>query len=78
MLSKCTRNCKGEKIWNITFSNISTGAYSFPKDLASEISFHIVKTFLEQNEFPKKVIFCCYDFENLESYMNVLKTNIES
>lgn len=68
-----------EKIFGtLVFSNISTGAYSFPKDLASEISFHIVKTFLEQNEFPKKVIFCCYDFENLESYMNVLKTNIES
>lgn len=66
---------KKKKIKTLVFSNISTGAYGFPKDLASTVSFETVTSFLLENEFPEKVIFCCYDIENLELYMNLIKLN---
>ena len=52
------------KFETLAFSNISTGAYAFPKDLAAEISISIIKQFFVSNEFPKKVIICCFDDEN--------------
>lgn len=60
------------KLKTLVFSNISTGAYGFPKDLASTISFEAVTSFLLENKFPEKVVFCCYDIENLELYMNLI------
>jgi O-acetyl-ADP-ribose deacetylase len=75
------RNCylnsleiaKKNEIKTLVFSNISTGAFGFPKDLASNIAFETVTSFLLKNEFPNKVVFCCYDLENLELYMNLIK-----
>ena len=64
------------KFKTLVFSNISTGAYGFPKDLASTISFEAVTSFLLENKFPEKVIFCCYDIENLELYLNLIKEKI--
>jgi hypothetical protein len=28
-----------------------------------------------ENKLPEKVVFCCYDIENLELYMNLMKKN---
>jgi O-acetyl-ADP-ribose deacetylase (regulator of RNase III) len=60
----------------LVFSNISTGAYGFPKDLAAKISFDVVRKYLLENEYPKKVVFCCYDIENMQLYMNLIKDKI--
>ncbi len=60
----------------LVFPNISTGAYGFPKDIASNISFETVVSFLLENLFPEKVIFCCYDIENLELYLNLIKQKL--
>jgi O-acetyl-ADP-ribose deacetylase (regulator of RNase III) len=38
----------------LVFSNISTGVYGFPKDLASKYSFEVISNFLMENEYPKK------------------------
>lgn len=65
-----------EKYESLVFSNISTGAYGFPKDLAARISFEVVSSFLMNNDFPHKVIFCCYDIENLEHYSSIIKQHI--
>ena len=78
------RNCylssleiaKKNRFKTLVFSNISTGAYGFPKKIASNISFETVTSFLMKNEYPEKVIFCCYDLENLELYMNLMKEKI--
>jgi O-acetyl-ADP-ribose deacetylase (regulator of RNase III) len=58
------------------FSNISTGVYGFPKDLASKYSFEVISNFLMENEYPKKVVLCCYDIENLQLYSNIIKENL--
>lgn len=65
-----------EKYETLVFSNISTGVYGFPKDLAAKYSFEIISDFLMKNEFPKKVVLCCYDIENLQLYLNIIKENL--
>lgn len=65
-----------EKYKTLVFSNISTGVYGFPKDLASKHSFEIITNFLRENEYPKKVVLCCYDIENLQLYSNIIKLNL--
>jgi O-acetyl-ADP-ribose deacetylase (regulator of RNase III) len=76
-LKNCYHNslliAKENKFNTIAFSNISTGAYGFPKELAAECSLEVVYEFLLGNVFPKKVIFCCYDIENLELYTSQIK-----
>lgn len=56
----------------ITFPNISTGVYRFPKEEAARIAIDTVKEFLRTNTTIKEVIFVCFDFENLSIYKSIL------
>lgn len=56
----------------ISFPNISTGVYDFPKDLAAKIAVNIVKEFTAQNPQIEEVIFVCFDRENYELYQELL------
>jgi O-acetyl-ADP-ribose deacetylase len=49
---------------SISFPNISTGVYRFPKDRAAVIAVKTVKDFLSHPQSIKKVIFVCFDPEN--------------
>ena len=60
-------------IHSIAFPNISTGVYGFPKKKAAEIAIDTVQNFLLGNESLKKVIFCCYDKENYDIYLTLMK-----
>ena len=62
----------------LVFPNISTGAYGYPKDLASSLAFKTTLNFLTENEYPKKVIFCCYDIENFELYFELFKFEVKN
>jgi len=77
LLQNCYKNsleiAKREKFRVLVFSNISTGAFGFPKELAAKISFDLCTDFLSKNEFPEKVVFCCYDFDNLDNYVKIIK-----
>jgi O-acetyl-ADP-ribose deacetylase len=68
LLLACIHNCR-----TIAFPNISTGIYHFPKRSAAGIAIREVTTFLEQNPMPEKVTFVCFDKENYEIYMELLK-----
>jgi O-acetyl-ADP-ribose deacetylase (regulator of RNase III) len=70
------RLAKVEMFKEIVFSNISTGAFGFPKDKAASISLNTCIEFIHSNVFPNKVIFCCYDFENLEQYVHLIKKKL--
>lgn len=54
----------------IAFPNISTGIYKFPKGLAGKIAVDEVSKF--QSESIEKVMFICFDDENIEIYKNLL------
>ena len=50
----------------ISFPNISTGVYGFPKNEAAKISTSAVTEFLSGETNVQKVVFVCFDDENLE------------
>ncbi len=60
------------QIKTIAFPNISTGAYGFPKELASDIAISAVEEFLKENPEIEKVIFVCFDEENYQIYKKKL------
>ena len=60
------------EVETVTFPNISTGIYRFPKDLAAEIAIEAVKGFLSENESIEKVVFVCFDEENYVLYKQIL------
>jgi len=60
------------EVKTIAFPNISTGIYSFPKDMAAEVAIDTVKGFLSENERIEKVIFVCFDEENYALYEQIL------
>ena len=59
-------------IKTIAFPNISTGIYSYPKQLAAEIAVQTVNDFLIENEAIEEVIFICFDEENFKIYERLL------
>lgn len=56
----------------IAFPNISTGTYKFPKKRAAEIAIQEVRSFLAKDDSLLQVIFCCFDKENFDIYMELL------
>ncbi|MCF8330938.1 MAG: O-acetyl-ADP-ribose deacetylase [Bacteroidales bacterium] len=52
----------------IAFPNISTGVYHFPRELAADIAIKTVRDFQQDNEFPRKVYFVCFDDDNFNIY----------
>ncbi|MGN6511310.1 MAG: O-acetyl-ADP-ribose deacetylase [Chitinophaga sp.] len=60
-------------IHTISFPNISTGIYHFPKDLAARIATDTVKAFLNGLETPLAVTFVCFDDENYRLYESLLQ-----
>jgi O-acetyl-ADP-ribose deacetylase (regulator of RNase III) len=77
-LRNCYRNSLALAVENgvktIAFPNISTGVYRFPKEKAAHIAVTEVKKFLLNNKFIEKVIFVCFDRENYDLYMQLLKS----
>lgn len=62
----------------ISFPNISTGIYRFPKEAAAKIAIGTVKKYLEENENSlTKVNFVCFEEENFKIYKNLIKKFIE-
>lgn len=57
---------------NISFPNISTGIYRFPKELAAQTAVSAVKKFLSEDSVIEKVNFVCFDEENFIIYKLLL------
>ncbi|MBI5807702.1 MAG: O-acetyl-ADP-ribose deacetylase [Ignavibacteriales bacterium] len=54
----------------ISFPNISTGVYHFPKEKAAKIAIDSVKSFSSKN--IETVYFVCFDEENYQIYLKML------
>lgn len=74
-LANCYRNslklAESLDVKSISFPNISTGVYRFPKELAAKIAIQEVKNF--KSDVVEKVIFVCFDEENEEIYKRLLE-----
>ncbi len=74
--SNSLKLAKKHGIQTLAFPNISTGVYRFPKRRAAKLAIETVRTFLEKNSTPKKVLFVCYDGENYGIYQEILNANL--
>ena len=76
LLAHCYRN----SLWaavdagarTIAFPCISTGAYRFPLDRATEIALKEVKQFLETDDTIEQVVFVCFGEKVLKIYQDTL------
>ena len=70
LLANCYYNslklAESLNVKTITFPNISTGIYRFPKELAAKIAIDEVENFT--SKIIEKVIFVCFDDENEKIY----------
>ena len=76
LLADAYRNClnlaQRSGIRSLAFPSISTGAYGFPVDRASEIAIREIIGHLEQNAFPEKVLIVCFDESTFQVYSSRL------
>ncbi|WP_336517823.1 O-acetyl-ADP-ribose deacetylase [Pollutibacter soli] len=49
---------------NISFPNISTGVYGYPKEAAASIALDAIAGYVAQETLPSKIILVCFDQEN--------------
>ncbi len=61
-------------IKEIAFPNISTGVYSFPKELAAETALDETNKFLMDNPDFKRVVFVCHEDDNYEIYKKLMES----
>ena len=75
LLANCYRNSLGAArergLKSIAFPSISTGAYGFPLERATEIALTETKTFLESDKTLEKVVFVCFGEKVLNTYKQV-------
>jgi O-acetyl-ADP-ribose deacetylase (regulator of RNase III) len=75
LLASCYRNslllAEQEGLSSIAFPAISTGVYGYPKDLAAKVAIDTVKETLPSTPGIARVIFVCFDRENLRLYQNL-------
>jgi O-acetyl-ADP-ribose deacetylase (regulator of RNase III) len=75
LLANCYRNslkaAQDLNIKTIAFPSISTGAYGFPLERATEITMEETKRFLETDETIDKVVFVCFGETVFNTYREV-------
>lgn len=76
LLADCYRNSLAraaeKELRTIAFPCISTGIYGYPQEEAAEIAIKTVQNWKEN--FPEKVVFCCFSREDEFIYKELLST----
>jgi O-acetyl-ADP-ribose deacetylase (regulator of RNase III) len=77
LLASCYRNslkvARDLGVKTIAFPSISTGAYGYPLDRATEIALKETKKFLDTDKAISKVVFVCFGPKALNTYKEVTK-----
>jgi len=72
LLANCYKNCFRSAVEvgakTMAFPSISTGAYRFPLERATEIALKETRQFLQTNETIEKVAFVCFGEKVLRTY----------
>jgi O-acetyl-ADP-ribose deacetylase len=75
LLANCYKNClhlaEESDIRSIAFPSISTGAYGFPIDRASQIARREIKNHLNSHALPEKVLIVCFDSGVYQAYSKI-------
>lgn len=62
-----------KQLESLAFPCISTGVFGYPKDQACAIAVEVVRDWLKNNEWPKRVVFCCFGADDWELYEERLR-----
>ena len=77
LLASCYREClklaADTGVESVAFCCLSTGVFRFPQLRAAEIAVATVKTFLDNDDRIKKVVFNVFKDEDLKIYRNILE-----
>lgn len=60
------------QVKSISFPNISTGIYGFPKKRAAQIALSTVYDFMKNSKIINDVIFVCFNEENFKIYQQLI------
>jgi len=73
LLARCYQSCfalvEPHGIRSIAFPAISTGAYGFPMERATQIALRETTAFLERNRTLDRVVFVCFGQATLDCYL---------
>jgi len=56
---------------SIAFPSISTGAYRYPIEQAATVAQKTVREWLETNDLPERVVFCCFSESDRDLYTRI-------
>jgi O-acetyl-ADP-ribose deacetylase (regulator of RNase III) len=77
LLATCYKNCFQAAlelgVKTIAFPSISTGAYRFPLDRATEIALRETKEFLESTKTLERILFVCFGERVLKTYQDAFR-----
>ncbi|MDB9822664.1 O-acetyl-ADP-ribose deacetylase [Deltaproteobacteria bacterium] len=77
LLASCYRNsfkvARELEVKSIAFPSISTGAYRFPIERATEIALEETKKYLEKDKNISRVVFVCFGEKVLKIYQDMYK-----
>ena len=77
LLASCYRNslraAQELGVLSVAFPSISTGAYRFPLERATEIALEETKRFLETDENLARIVFVCFGKQVLDTYEKAYK-----
>ena len=77
LLASCYRNsfkaAKELGVKTIAFPSISTGAYGFPLERATEIALKVTKKVLENDKTLSKVVFVCFGEKALKAFKEMAR-----
>ncbi len=76
LLALCYRNSLAlaveHAIETIAFPAVSCGVYGYPLASAARVAVHEVRAHLVAHRLPEKVIFCCFDGDVEQAYLDLL------
>lgn len=68
----CFRLIREYNIKTVSFPNISTGVYKFPKPLAAQIALATIEKCLGQNPQVERVNIVCFEQDNYQLYLDLI------
>jgi O-acetyl-ADP-ribose deacetylase (regulator of RNase III) len=68
----CLALAEQYNILSISFPNISTGTYNFPKKIAAEICLNAINEYFKKDGKPLVVNIICHDEENYKIYLSLV------
>ena len=77
MLSQCYQRClsvaQEKRIRSLSFPNISTGVYRFPKDKAAIVAIEAIRHYFKSGKsMIEQLYFICFDNDNYSLYQQLL------